>query len=104
MRPGQLTFDDAIEILVDDVGLSAATASRILVRLRAAGAWLTRSPQHGTRACYNNGWPPGEERPGVAGPGCRCDPCRDANAEYTRRWRASAADHVVPSTLGGTDG
>lgn len=91
MRAGQLDFADALEVLVDDVGLSAATASRILVRLRRAGAWLTRSPQHGTRACYISGWPVGAERTGVAGPGCRCELCRDANAEYHRARRARSA-------------
>lgn len=92
MSPGQLSFDDALEVLIDDVGLSAPTASRILVRLHNAGAWLTRSPQHGTRACYTNGWPPGQERSGVKGPGCRCELCRDANAEYSRARRKGGSN------------
>lgn len=91
MRPGQMSFDAALEVLVDDVGLTAATASRILVRLRVAGVWLGRSPQHGTRACYTSGWPVGGERVGEPGPGCHCELCRDANAEYHRARRARSA-------------
>jgi hypothetical protein len=87
-QPGQLDRWTAMDLLVEEVHLPPARAQSLLNRFAKVGLWLSRSPQHGTRACYTSGWEPGHEQP-VSGPGCRCDLCREANAQYQREWRAS---------------
>lgn len=89
---GRLDADGSVEALCD-AGLSARTAAMLLERLATIGIYLMHSPMHGTRASYTSGWPLGDPRAASAtkGPGCRCEPCRAANAAYSVIWRARRA-------------